>query len=69
MRFTCSFKRPDGDAIEFGEVAVEDDPLVAEDQDPRFDGYGEWSTGVLGMELTEYLSWLEVAICDLKIKR
>ena len=30
----------DGDAVEFGEVAIEDDPLVAEDQDPRFDGGG-----------------------------
>jgi hypothetical protein len=24
----------DGDAIELGEVAIQDDPLVAEDQDP-----------------------------------
>jgi hypothetical protein len=27
----------DSDAIKFGEVAVEDDPLAAEDQDSRFD--------------------------------
>ncbi len=41
LRFTCWFKLLDGDAIEFGEVAIEDDPLVAEDQDSRFDRYGE----------------------------
>jgi hypothetical protein len=31
----------DGDVIKFGEVVIEDDPVVTEDQDPRFYGYGE----------------------------
>ena len=30
------------DAVEFGEVAVEDDPQVPEDQDARFDRWGDY---------------------------
>jgi len=58
----------DSDTIKFGEVAIEDDPLVAEDQDSRFDWYGN-GRRILRHRLQTIFFWLEVAICDLKHNR
>ena len=39
--FYLLVQMPDADPIKFGEVAIENDPVVAEDQNSRFDRYGD----------------------------
>ena len=58
----------DRDPIELGEVAVENDPLVAENEYPSFNGYGGLCRA-FGMGLEKYTAGFEVAICNLKICR